>query len=65
MRIEARGGDSGGPVTLRHTYAYVETDDALLLWICNVTDTNTYEVAWATKAVNINSEFGLTTYVLT
>lgn len=66
MNIRQIPGDSGAPIvyTPANSIQPGGYPTASLVGIANVTDSNNYQVAWGSKAANINSKFGLSTYTI-
>lgn len=66
LDIRQEGGDSGAPVV--HSFIGPlqngQQRHNTLLGIATIADSSTWETAFASKACNINSAFGLTTYIL-
>lgn len=67
LKITQKEGDSGAPVFF-DTAGPIPPSmlrPAMLLGIATMADTDTWATAWASKATNINSAFGLKTYIMT
>ena len=66
LDIRQEGGDSGAPVV--HSFIGPlqngQQRHNTLLGIATIADSSTWETAFASKACNINSALGLTTYIL-
>ena len=65
MNITQKPGDSGGPVVFNHIGPVPDgkTNPSTLIGIATFTVDGSWNVAWASKAANINSAFGLSTHI--
>lgn len=66
LNIKQEGGDSGAPVV--HDFIGPIPDGQklpiTLLGIATIADMTTWQTAWVSEASNINSIFGLSTYIM-